>query len=166
TRKKQFTFLEYFARVASVLMIGAFVYALFQIGHFDVAGFFRGMAFEMPPNDGGGAFAPIVIAAATIGTIAGNMPNLLYSGFMKDKGWVGPRYRRLQQLDLFAGMAPLLVINLLFWVVAAEFSRNNPGFNIANEHDLSQMLTMAVGTAGPFLLWLCIFLAAMTSFPP
>src|SRR5699024_8425617 len=61
TRKKQFTFLEYFARVASILMIGAFVYALFQIGHFDVAGFFRGMAFEMPPNDGGGAFAPIVI---------------------------------------------------------------------------------------------------------
>lgn len=166
TRKKQFTFLEYFARVASVLMIGAFVYALFKIGHFDVAGFFRGMAFEMPQNDGGGAFAPIVIAAATIGTIAGNMPNLLYSGFMRDKGWVGPRYRRLQQLDLFAGMAPLLVINLLFWIVAAEFSRDNPGFVIANESDLSQMLTMAVGTIGPFLLWLCIFLAAMTSFPP
>ena len=57
------------------------------------------------------------------------MPNLLYSGFMRDKGWVGaPKYRRLQQFDLIAGMAPLLVINLLFWIVAAEFRAAHPGF--------------------------------------
>lgn len=166
TRKRQFTILEYVARVASVAMILAFVYALVRLGHVDVAGFVRGLAFEMPPDSGGSAFAPIVIASATIGTIAGNMPNLLYSGFMRDKGWVGPRYRRLQQLDLLAGMAPLLLINLLFWVVAAEFSRANPGFAIADEDDLSEMMRMLVGPIGPALLWLCIFLAAMTSFPP
>ncbi|PAU91069.1 hypothetical protein CK505_07840 [Kocuria sp. WN036] len=166
TRKRSFVILEYFARFASVAMILAFLYALVQIGHFDVGGFVRGMAFEMPPNSLDSAFAPIVIASATIGTIAGNMPNMLYSGFMKDKGWVGPRYRRIQQLDLVAGMAPLLVINLLFWIVAAEFSRDNPGFVINTEHDLSQMMNLAVGPIGPILLWLCIFLAAMTSFPP
>ena len=164
--RRQFVVLEYFARVASVLMIGAFLYALVAIGHFDAAGFVRGLAFEIPQEKATSAFAPIVIASATIGTIAGNMPNLLYSGFMRDKGWVGPRYRRLQQLDLVAGMAPLLLINLLFWTVAAEFSRENPGFSIANEQDLSEMLRMAAGPAGPVLLWMCIFLAAMTSFPP
>lgn len=164
--RRQFTVLEYFARIASVLMIGAFLYALFAIGHFDAAGFVRGIAFEIPASQLENAFSPIVIASATIGTIAGNMPNLLYSGFMRDKGWVGPRYRRLQQLDLLAGMAPLLLINLLFWIVAAEFARDNPGFTIADEHDLSEMLSVAVGPVGPYLLWLCIFLAAMTSFPP
>ncbi|MEF3120160.1 Nramp family divalent metal transporter [Kocuria flava] len=166
TRKRSFVILEYFARVASVAMIGAFVYALAQLGHMDVVGFVRGLAFEMPENSLDSAFAPIVVASATIGTIAGNMPNMLYSGFMKDKGWIGPRYRRIQQLDLVVGMAPLLLINLLFWIVAAEFSRDNPGFVINTEADLSQMMGLIVGPLGPMLLWLCIFLAAMTSFPP
>ena len=164
--RKQFVVLEYFARFASVAMIVAFVYALIKIGTFDIGGFVQGLAFEIPEEQNTSAFAPIVIASATIGTIAGNMPNLLYSGFMRDKGWVGPKYRRLQQFDLIAGMAPLLVINLLFWIVAAEFSAAHPGFSIADEFDLSHMLSVAVGPAGPFLLWMCIFFAAMTSFPP
>ncbi|WP_309131304.1 Nramp family divalent metal transporter [Brevibacterium sp.] len=164
--RKQFTVLEYFARFASVAMIAAFVYALVQIGTFDVSGFFQGLAFAIPEEQNTSAFAPIVIASATIGTIAGNMPNLLYSGFMRDKGWVGPKYRKLQQFDLIVGMAPLLIINLLFWIVAAEFRSGNPGFSISDEYDLSHMLTVAVGPVGPFLLWMCIFFAAMTSFPP
>lgn len=163
--RRQFVVLEYFARGASVLMIAAFVYALIAIGHFDVSSFVHGLAFEIPPSKAKNAFSPIVVASATIGTIAGNMPNLLYSGFMRDKGWIGPRYRRLQQLDLLAGMAPLLIINLLFWVVAAEFSSTHSHFTIADEQDLSQMLHVSVGSIGPTLLWLCIFLAAMTSFP-
>jgi Mn2+/Fe2+ NRAMP family transporter len=164
--RKQFVVLEYFARFASVAMIIAFVYALIKIGTFDIAGFVQGMAFEIPEEQNTSAFAPIVIASATIGTIAGNMPNLLYSGFMRDKGWVGPKYRKIQQFDLIAGMAPLLIINLLFWVVAAEFSSAHPGFSIADEFDLSHMLSVAVGPIGPSLLWMCIFFAAMTSFPP
>lgn len=164
--RRQFVVLEYFARFASVAMIVAFVYALIQIGTFDIGGFLRGLAFEIPESQATSAFAPIVIASATIGTIAGNMPNLLYSGFMRDKGWVGPKYRKLQQFDLMAGMAPLLLINLLFWIVAAEFSAAHPDFSIQDEYDLSYMLEIAVGQMGPFLLWMCILLAAMTSFPP
>lgn len=164
TRERSFTILEYVARLASVLMIVAYIFALISLGTFDFAGFMRGMAFEMPPNQTG-AFAPIVIAAATIGTIAGNMPNLLYSGFMKDKGWVGPRYRRIQQLDLFAGMGPLLIINLLFWIVAAEYSRSH-SLVIVDEYDLAGLLGAIIGPLGPYVLWLVLFSAAMTSFPP
>lgn len=122
SRKKTFTILEYVARVAAVGMIVAYIIALFRIGHFDVLAFLRGLAFEIP-SDQSGAFAPLLLLAATVGTIAGNMPNLLYSGFMRDKGWVGPKYRRIQQLDLISGMLPLLIINLLFWIVAAEYGR-------------------------------------------
>ncbi|MCL8026104.1 Nramp family divalent metal transporter [Nocardioides bruguierae] len=168
TRRAPLTILEYVARFASLLMIGAYVYALIRIGHFDIGGFLQGLAFQIPEDDNtsGGAFAPIVIAAATIGTIAGNMPNLLYSGFMKDKGWTGPRYRRIQQLDLIAGMAPLLIINLLFWIVAAEHARDVGGLTISNEQDLAGILGAIIGPIGPYILWLVLFSAAATSFPP
>ncbi|MEU2198572.1 divalent metal cation transporter [Isoptericola sp. NPDC019482] len=164
TSRRQFTILEYIARFASVLMIGAFVYALFKIGTFDVAGFFQGLFTFQTSSETTGAFGPIVIACATIGTIAGNMPNLLYSGFMKDKGWVGPRYRKLQQFDLMSGMLPLLLINLLFWVVAAEFAHPR-GLSISDEGDLSHMMELIVGPVGPYILWFCIFAAAASSFP-
>lgn len=163
SQKKQFTILEYIARIASVLIIVTYIFAIFKIGTFDVAGFFRGMLFEMP-KDQVGTFAPIIVAAATIGTIAGNMPNLLYPGFMKDKGWTGPKYRKLQQLDLIAGMGPLLIINLLFWIVAAEYARAHE-FVITSEQDLATLMNTIVGPVGPFLLWMSLFLAAFTSFP-
>lgn len=119
--KRQFRLFEYIARAASVTMIVFFVIALFQIGHFDVAGFLRGLfTFQVTADEQSGVFGPLVVACATIGSVAGNMPNLLYSGFMRDKGWSGPRYRKLQQLDLITGMAPLFIINILFWAVAAE----------------------------------------------
>lgn len=164
TRRRQFVVLEYIARLASVLMIGCFVFALFKIGTFDVAGFFQGLFTFRTTAETTGSFGPLIVACATIGTIAGNMPNLLYSGFMKDKGWVGPRFRRLQQFDLMSGMVPLLLINLLFWVVAAEFAHPR-GLSISSEADLSHMMELIVGPAGPYILWFCIFAAAASSFP-
>lgn len=85
---QQYKWLEVIARAASVLMIGGFIIAVISLGGFDVAAFFKGIFTFQVPEDQTGGFAPIVVAVATIGTIAGNMPNLLYSGFMKDKGWV------------------------------------------------------------------------------
>ena len=92
------------------------------------------------------------------------MPNLLYSGFMKDKGWIGPKYRKLQQLDLIMGMAPLFIINILFWAVAAE-QLHSVGGSISSEYDIANMMNQIMGPIGPFVLWLCIFCAAFTSFP-
>lgn len=164
TRKRQFAVLEYIARTASILMIIGYIIAIIRMGGFDFVAFLRGLLFEMPKGTVG-TFAPIAVAASTIGTIAGNMPNLLYPGFMKDKGWVGPKYRKLQQLDLITGMIPLLVINLLFWIVAAEYAHTN-NFVINSEQDLSLMMTQLLGPTGPIILWFCIFGAALTSFPP
>lgn len=162
---KQYRWLEWIARTASVLMIIGYIIAIISIGGFDVAGFFRGIfTFQVPKAQSGG-FAPIVVAVATIGTIAGNMPNLLYSGFMKDKGWIGPKYRKTQQFDLISGMLPLLIINMLFWIVGAEYSAIHPGFSIKDEFDMSHMMADLLGGMGPMILWLCIFGAGITSFP-
>lgn len=114
TRQKQYRIFEFVARAASIVMIVFFVIALFRIGHFDLKGFLRGLFTFQVTENSSGVFGPLVVACATIGAVAGNMPNLLYSGFMKDKGWVGPKFRKLQQLDLIMGMAPLFVINMLF----------------------------------------------------
>ena len=161
--KKQFKLFEYIARAASVTMIVFFVIALFQIGHFDVAGFLKGLfTFQVTAEDQSGVFGPLVVACATIGSVAGNMPNLLYSGFMRDKGWSGPRYRKLQQLDLITGMAPLFIINILFWAVAAEHVHAGGG-SISDEFDMANMMADIMGPIGPFVLW--IFCAAITRFP-
>ncbi|WP_312240227.1 Nramp family divalent metal transporter [Pantoea sp.] len=160
--RNQYRHLETLARIASVIMIGSFLYALFKVGHFDVTGFFRGLTFGLPEN--AGPFFAVFIAVSTIGAIGGSTSNLLYPGFMRDKGWVGPRYRKLQQLDLLFGMLPMLIINVLFWSVAAE-AVHGSGNTIADENDLSRMMASVVGPAGPTLLWTCIFLASFTSFP-
>lgn len=61
--KRQFRLFEYIARAASVTMIVFFVIALFQIGHFDVAGFLRGLfTFQVTADEQSGVFGPLVVA--------------------------------------------------------------------------------------------------------
>jgi len=165
TQKKQFRIFEYVARVTSIVIIFFYLFTLVKLGHFDIVGFLKGcFTFNVTGNDANGMFGPILVACSTIGAVGGNMPNLLYSGFMKDKGWVGPKYRKLQMLDLITGMAPLFLINMLFWAVATEavFSKGGTLETIA---DLANMMKNIIGPMGPVVLYLCIFGAAFTSFP-
>jgi len=165
TQKKQFRIFEYVARATSVIIIFFYLFTLVKLGHFDIVGFLKGcFTFNVTGNEANGMFGPILVACSTIGAVGGNMPNLLYSGFMKDKGWVGPKYRKLQMLDLITGMAPLFLINMLFWAVATEavFTKGGTLETIA---DLANMMKNIIGPMGPVVLYLCIFGAAFTSFP-
>lgn len=162
TRGSAFRLLEWSARIASVVIIGSFVYALFRIGHVDWPALLRGLTFDVPADNG--PFDALFIAVATIGTIGGSAANLLYPYFMAERGWDGPKHRALQQFDLASGMVPLLLINLLIWIVAAETLRGT-GITVSNEAGLAQMMTLAVGPAGPALLWIAFALKAFTSFP-
>lgn len=162
TRGSAFRFLEWSARIASFVIIGAFAYALFRIGHVDWPAFARGMLFAIPENNG--PFDALFIAVGTIGTIGGSAANLLYPYFMAERGWDKPHHRAVQQMDLLSGMIPLLIINLLIWIVAVETIRGT-GFSISNEAGLARMMTMAVGPVGPSLLWIAFALKAFTSFP-
>lgn len=165
SNKKQFKIFEYIARVTSVVIILFYVITLFKLGHFDIIGFLKGcFTFQVTSDDSKGLFGPLLVAASTIGAVGGNMPNLLYSGFMKDKGWVGPKYRKLQMLDLITGMAPLFLINMLFWAVAAEAVYSKGG-TLETIKDLANMMQNIMGPIGPVVLWLCIFGAAFTSYP-
>lgn len=163
--KKQFKIFEYIARVTSVVIIVFYIVTLFRIGTFDIVGFLKGIfTFQVTSEDARGIFGPIIVATSTIGAVGGNTANLLYSGFMKDKGWVGPRYRKLQMLDLISGMAPLFMINMLFWSVAAEAVFTKGG-SLKTINDLANMMTQILGPIGPVILWICIFGACITSYP-
>lgn len=162
TRGSAFRILEWSARVASIVIIGSFVFALVRIGHVDWVALFKGLTFDVPPDNG--PFDALFIAVATIGTIGGSAANLLYPYFMAERGWNEPKHRALQQFDLASGMVPLLLINLLIWIVAAETLRGT-GITVSNEAGLAQMMTLAVGPWGPTLLWIAFALKAFTSFP-
>ncbi|WP_232495784.1 Nramp family divalent metal transporter [Novosphingobium kaempferiae] len=162
TRGSAFRLLEWSARIASLVIVGSFAFALFRVGSIDWSALARGMLFEVPPDNG--PFDALFIAVGTIGTIGGSAANLLYPYFMAERGWDRPQHRPIQQFDLLSGMLPLLVINLLIWIVAAETVRGS-GLTISSEASLAQMMTMAVGPVGPTLLWLAFALKAFTSFP-
>jgi Mn2+/Fe2+ NRAMP family transporter len=162
TRGSAFRFLEWSARIASIVIVGAFLFALVRIGHVDWRALVSGLTFGVPPDHG--PFDALFIAVATIGTIGGSAANLLYPYFMAERGWNAPEHRAIQRFDLVSGMLPLLLINLLIWIVAAETIRGT-GVTVSNEAGLARMMTMAVGPVGPTLLWIAFALKAFTSFP-
>lgn len=162
TRGSAFRFLEWSAKIASVVIVGSFVYALVRVGRIDWIALLKGLTFDVPPDNG--PFDALFIAVATIGTIGGSAANLLYPYFMSERGWNGPQHRRVQTFDLLSGIFPLLLINLLIWIVAAETIRGT-GMTVSNEAGLARMMTLAVGPLGPSLLWIAFALKAFTSFP-
>jgi len=162
TRGSAFRFLEWSARIASFVIVASFIYAVFRIGRIDWIALVQGMTFAVPPDNG--QFDALFIAVATIGTIGGSAANLLYPYFMAERGWNSPAHRKVQTFDLLSGLAPLLLINMLIWIVAAETIRGT-GLTISNEAGLAQMMTLAVGPLGPTLLWIAFALKAFTSFP-
>ncbi len=162
TRGSAFAFLEWSAKIASVVIVGSFLYALVRVGHVDWPALARGMTFEVPADNG--PFDALFIAVATIGTIGGSAANLLYPYFMAERGWNKPQHRAVQTFDLLSGILPLLLINLLIWIVAAETIRGT-GITVSNEAGLAKMMTLAVGPFGPSLLWIAFALKAFTSFP-
>jgi Mn2+/Fe2+ NRAMP family transporter len=160
-RGNQYRHLEIVAQIAVIAVIGAFFIALVNTG-VDIAGLLGGLTFRLPPDVG--AFGSLLVAISVIGAVGGSAANLIYPYLMRDKGWRGPRYRKLQIYDLLVGVASLVVINLAIWVVAAETMRGNANA-IADADDLAAMMEQAVGAIGPTLMWIAIFFIAFDNIP-
>lgn len=153
-RPNEYRGLEIVARIALAVFVVTFVWALIGSG-IDVPAFLRGLfAFDLPPDQG--AFGSVLIVISIIGTIGGSVANLVYPYFVRDKGWRGPEFRRLQVFDLLFGVVTLILLNLAVWIVAAELLRGEGG-GIDAPEDLARMMELAVGPLGPPLMWLAIF---------
>jgi Mn2+/Fe2+ NRAMP family transporter len=158
---RQYKVLELVARLSVVALLITFL-VIIGLRGFDVMELLRGLVFEVPDDAGG--FRSIVIVAAIIGAVGGSAANLLYPYFLRDKGWTGPEYRKLQIVDLLIGIVAMVVINLAVWIMAAETVQGRE-FSIQDENDLAQMMQLGIGAPGPILLWLGLFFVTFNSFP-
>ena len=151
--ENQYKGLEIVANVAMAALVLIFIWALIGSG-VDFGQLLHGMTFSMPADRG--AYGAWLVVVAIIGAVGGSVANLMYPYFVSDKGWHGPKYRRLQVYDLLFGVCSLICLNLAIWIVAAQLMRGE-GSTISGPEDLAHMMKLAIGPAGPPLLWIAVF---------
>ena len=155
SRPNEYKWLEVVANAAMAALVLIFLWALIGSG-IDVGAFINGLTFSMPEDRG--AYGAWLVVVAIIGAVGGSVANLMYPYFVADKGWRGPKYRKLQVYDLLFGVMTLVVLNIAIWIVAAELMRGR-GATIEGPEDLARMMELAIGPAGPTLLWIAVFFA-------
>lgn len=160
TRPKAYTLLEIIARVKVALLVAIFVITAISTRP-SLAEIGKGLALSHPPSTG--PFATFLVVAAIIGAVGSSAGNLMYPEFIRDKGWSGPAFLRMQRLDLLSGVLAVIVVNLSIWIVAAEVLRP-AGITVATLDDLAQMMELALGPVGRWVLWLGLALTAFCSF--
>lgn len=161
SRKKVFKTLEVVAQITMAALVIAFVIALIGSG-VNFLSLLEGLAFELPKGEG--VLTGVLTATALIGAVGGSAANILYPYFMRDNGWIGPRFRKVQVYDLLFAVGILFVLVMSVWIVAAE-TLNGTGATISSPDDLAEMMRLAVGDAGPYLLWVALFFVAFINIP-
>jgi Mn2+/Fe2+ NRAMP family transporter len=151
--ENQYKGLEIVANVAMATLVLIFLWALIGSG-IDFGQLLHGLTFSLPADRG--AYGAWLVVVAIIGAVGGSVANLMYPYFVSDKGWHGPAYRKLQVYDLLFGVCTLICLNLAIWIVAAQLMRGH-GATITGPQDLANMMKLAIGPAGPPLLWIAIF---------
>ncbi|MES1042656.1 Nramp family divalent metal transporter [Peribacillus simplex] len=109
------------------------------------------VGFELPP--GAGMFGALTIVLALVGSVAGSLTNFLYPHAMRDKGWNGPAFKKLQRNDLLFGVFIIIFINLSVWIVGAQLLKPQ-GIEVKNISDIANALETVMGPAGFVLFYL------------
>lgn len=152
---RQYKWLERIA-VMAVVSLGLTFFIGAVLSGVDLLAVFRGLAFSVPADEG--PFGATLVTISLIGVVGGSVANLLYVYLMREKGWRGPAYRKLQNYDLLMGIVSVIVINLAVWVVAAE-TLNAGSSVLEDENDLANMMELVMGPIGSTLLWIGLFFA-------
>lgn len=134
----------------TVVFLGLAIYSVPDVGEI-----VRGtIGFGIPDNTG--AIGVFAVALSLIGAVAGSMANFLYPYYVRDKGWRGVGFKKLQRNDILFGISSAIVISLSIWVVGAEILRPN-GIQVTNLDDISQALTIHLGAVGGIIFYLGAF---------
>ena len=118
------------------------------------------LLFDIPADKG--PYGSLLIITALIGTVGGSIANLLYPYFIQQKGWKGPKYRKIQLYDLAFGTMILVLINLSVWTIGAEVLYPR-GIHIENIDDLANLLILTLGNIGGPIFYIGVFAALYTS---
>ena len=145
-----------FLIMLSVSLLGVAVWS----GPDPVAAVKGALLFDLPEQTG--QFSALLVILSLIGAVGGSISNLLYPYFMQQKGWRGPKFRRLQIYDLAFGTLVLVVLNLSVWTIGAEVL-NPRGITLENIDDLASLLNIALGALGGPIFYLGVFAALYSS---
>ena len=78
----------------------------------DMGAMLTGLLLFDTPSSQSGEFSVLLVVVSLIGAIGGSIANLMYPFFIHEKGWRGPKYRRVQMLDLFFGTSAVVILDL------------------------------------------------------
>lgn len=149
---------------AAYVMLGLLSVSLIGVALWvgpDPVGAAKGIfALSMPDKEG--AFGVLLVVTSLIGAVGGSIANLLYPYFIQEKGWKGPRYRRLQLYDLAFGTLVVVVLNLSVWTVGAQVLHPK-GLTIDELSDLTKLLTQVLGALGGPIFYLGTFAALFST---
>jgi Mn2+/Fe2+ NRAMP family transporter len=132
-------------KLMMAVMCSALIVALF-LAKPDAASIARGILIPSIPEDRG-LYATTFILMALIGTEAGSLTNIIYSYFLRQRGWCDPSFRRSQRKDLLLSASSLFIISASTQVAAAR-TLLPAGISPRNARDIVTMFTQALGPAG------------------
>ncbi len=151
---------EWVFKIFIIVMTVSLVGSALWVGP-NLTGIIKGtIAFDIPEQQG--PFGAMAVAMAMIGAVGGSLLNLVYPYFLEQKGWKGPKYRKLQTYDFILAISALIIFNLAVWTLGAELVRES-GKNIGNLEDLTALLGLVLGEGGRKLFLLGMFGAVFTS---
>lgn len=159
--KREYKIMEVFARITVALLVVTFVVAA-AVQRPDLGALLEGMLFDLPPDKG--AIGSMILAVSIMGIVGVTPATVIYPYAIREKGWKGLRFRKLQLVDAFVGIAAIAVIDLAVWTTSAQAMRGQ-GSIIDEPVDLSFMMDRAIGPIGPPLLWLALFFVTFSSIP-
>lgn len=157
--KKLYKAIEAVSRV--VILALAITFLFVAVAQAPAIGeFISGFLFSVPSDKG--VFGSLLVVVALVGVAGVTPAAIVYNYAIHEKGWRGPRYRKVQVLDLLVAIAGVAIIDFSIWTVAAETAHGR-GLTIDSVDDLSRLMYLAVGAIGPPLLWLAVFFASFSS---
>lgn len=105
-----------------------------------------------------GRYGAMFIVLSLVGSVGGGLANLMYPYFAREKGWVTPAHRRVQQYDLILGILVIIILDLSIWVVGAQVLHPR-GLHVSTIEDLARLLGEVLGKFGSNLFYVGIIAA-------
>ncbi|TQM16172.1 Nramp family divalent metal transporter [Pseudonocardia kunmingensis] len=158
TLKGAYRLIERIFKVVLAVMVLTFVVGIVLVG-INWGELVKGFAFELPPQQG--LFDSGLVASSLVLATLGSMANLFYPEFLREKGWVTPAHRKVQQYDLLFGTVVVLFLAVAVWAIGAEVLFGKQGVSEAG--DIAGALGEAVGPLGPYIFYLGLLGAAWTT---
>eukprot|EP01043_Picozoa_sp_COSAG02_P031811 COSAG02_NODE_2093_length_9852_cov_2.404286_15_plen_397_part_00 len=113
----------------------------------DMGAMLTGLLLLDIPASQSGDFSVLLVVVSLIGAIGGSIANMMYPFFIHEKGWRGPKYRRVQMCDLLFGTSAVVLLDLAVWTIGAEVLHPD-GRTVSGIDELAGLLTLSVSSMG------------------